>query len=546
MKARSKKMLRPLKEKSVDFDNTENLYIEGDNLEAMRILDLYYTDKIKMIYIDPPYNTTEDFIYKDDFSMSSEEYKKVGGEYDEYGNRLVINKGTNGRLHTDWLNMIYPRLRLAKKLLCTDGVIFISIDDNELANLLKVCDDVFGHSNFESVVAWRRRTNQPNDKSKMIAKVSENIVVYAKNSAKLAEHKAFNGVPLSDERCSEYKNPDNDPRGPWSSNPWKAAVGRGGTKYTIRTPTGKEYTDVWYGTKDTFESLLKENKVHWTDGGNGVPRIKIFLNDAKKFGQVAINFLTPDKYGSNQEGSSELENLFGTKGIFDNPKPVRLIESLIQLSTFENDFILDFFSGSATTAHAVMKINADTGSRRKYIMVQIPEIVPENEEAHRAGFKTICDIGEERIRRAGNKLSAINTDIDVGFRVLRVDEPCVKDVFYEPQNLKRTDFNDCISYFKEGYSPLDRLFHVLPELYVPFSAKINEELIESKTVYTVNGGFICACMETGVTESLITEIANRHPVHAVFCNDSMADDKTAINCDQIFKQLSPETHLHII
>lgn len=550
MKSRQKKMLRPIKEKSVDFDNTKNLYIEGDNLDAMLVLRSHYLNKIKLIYIDPPYNTGEDFVYRDNFTISPEEYKSMSGEYDEEGNKVSINDGSDGRLHTDWLNMLYSRLTLAKDLLTPDGVIFISIDDNELGNMLKLCDDVFGHSNFESVIAWRRRTNQPNDKSKMIAKVSENIVVYAKNSKTLAERKAFNGVPLSPERCAEYKNPDNDPRGPWSSNPWKAAVGRGGTRYSITTPTGKEYTETWYGNKDTFESLLKDNRVHWTSGGDGVPRIKIYLSEAKKEGQAAINFFTPDKYGSNQEGSSELEELFGQKGIFSNPKPVRLIESIIQLATFENDTILDFFSGSATTAHAVMKINAESGSKRTFIMVQYPEKIKESEPSYVAGYRTICDIGEERIRRAGKAIQQkypLQVP-DIGFRVLKVDETCVQEVFYEPKNLTRSDLKRTVSYFKPltERSLLDRLFQALPEFDLPFSVEFTEENINGKNVFIVNKGFLIACLETGVKVDTIRAIANMHPDNALFCNDSMDDDSTAINCDQIFNQLSPETHLRII
>ena len=311
----TKKTLRPVKEDSVDWDNTQNLYIEGDNLEVLKLLQKSYLGKVKMIYIDPPYNTGNDFVYHDDFAMSADEYAEASGSVDELGNKYIKNMDSNGRFHSDWCSMMYSRLMVARSLLKEDGVIFISIDDNESTNMKKICDEVFGEGNFESVVSWRRRTNQPNDKSKMIAKVAESIIVFAKNSNKLVESKGYHGVPFSEKRKSEYKNPDNDPRGPWSSNPWKAAVGRGGTKYTITTPAGITYNETWYGTKENFEASLKEGRVHWTDGGKGVPRIKVYLSEAEKEGQAAINFFTCDKYGSNQEGSAEVETLFNKKGL---------------------------------------------------------------------------------------------------------------------------------------------------------------------------------------------------------------------------------------
>ena len=327
-----RKTLRPCPEESVNWDHTENLYIEGDNLEVLKLLQESYLGKVKMIYIDPPYNTGNDFIYRDDFARSAEEYAEDAGVYDEDENRLFKNTDSNGRFHSDWCSMMYSRLMLARNLLSEDGVIFISIDDNEQENLKKICDEVFGAQNFESCIAWKRRTNQPNDKSKMIAKVYENILVYAKNNFILTKNHGYYGVPLTETRKKEYKNSDNDPRGPWSTNPWKAATGRGGTRYKITTPTGIEYDEVWYGTKKTFQSLLINNRVHWTDSGNGFPRIKIYLSDAEKTGQAATNFFTTDRYGSNQEGSAQIDELFQEKGIFDNPKPVRLVKSFVQLA----------------------------------------------------------------------------------------------------------------------------------------------------------------------------------------------------------------------
>ena len=436
--------LRPVVADSVGKDGTpggfdsENLYIEGDNLEVLKLLQETYLGKVKMIYIDPPYNTGNDFVYEDDFAQRTEDYMENSGQYDEEGNRMVTNTESNGRFHTDWLNMIYPRLKLAKDLLAEDGVIFISIDDYEMDNLLKLSEEVFGLDNFESCIAWRRRTNQPNDKSKMIAKVSESIIVFAKNGKFLSEKKAFHGIPLSEERCKEYKNPDDDPCGAWSTNPWKAAVGRGGTRYTITTPTGISFTETWYGNEETFKSLVSKNRVYWTDNGNGFPRIKIYLSDAKRDGQAAINFFTPERFGSNQEGSSELEQLFGHKGIFDNPKPTKLIRSLVQMASNDDSIVLDFFSGTATTAHAVMQLNAEDGGHRKFIMVQLPEKTDEKSEAYKAGYKNICEIGKERIRRAGKKIKedaglTAPADLDIGFRCLRLDSSNMENIYYTPE-----------------------------------------------------------------------------------------------------------------
>ena len=543
--------LRPVVEDSVGRDGTpggfdsENLYIEGDNLEVLKLLQETYLGKVKMIYIDPPYNTGNDFVYEDDFAQSTGEYMENSGQYDEAGNRMVTNTESNGRFHTDWLNMIYPRLRIAKDLLAEDGVIFISIDDNESGNLRKICDDIFGELNFISDIAWRRRTNQPNDKSKMIAKVAENILVYAKNLVFLSDRKAFHGVPLSDERKAEYKNPDNDPRGPWSTNPWKAAVGRGGTKYSITTPKGITYTETWYGTKETFESLLSEKRVHWTDNGAGFPRIKIYLKDAEKEGQAAINFFTHEKYGSNQEGSSEVEQLLGRKGMFDNPKPTKLLRSLTQVASDEESIILDFFSGSATTAHAVMQLNAEDGGHRKFIMVQLPESCDDKSEAYKAGYPNICEIGKERIRRAGRKIkeeSPLTTqDLDIGFRCLRLDTSNMQQVYYTPDEVTQTDLFSLVDNVKPDRTPEDLLFQVMLDLGVLLSSPIEVKEIAGKKVFNVADGFLLACFDHDVTDETVKAIAQMKPYYAVFRDSSMASDSVATNFDQIFETYSPDT-----
>lgn len=539
------KTLRPCREESVDFDTTENLYIEGDNLEVLKLLQETYLGKIKMIYIDPPYNTGNDFVYEDDFAQSADEYLANSGQYDEDGNRMVQNTESNGRFHTDWLNMIYPRLKIAKDLLTDDGVIFVSIDDNELDNVIKVCKDVFGEQNYEACITWRRRTNQPNDKSKMIAKVAENIVVFSRNSNVLSERKAFHGVPLSPERKSEYKNPDNDIKGAWSTNPWKAAVGRGGTKYSITTPKGMVFNETWYGNSETFSELCKAGRVYWTDNGNGLPRIKIYLSDAEKDGQAAINFFTHERFGSNQEGSAEVEKLFSHKGLFDNPKPVRLIKSLVLLASSEDSIVLDFFSGSATTAHAVMQLNAEDGGHRKFIMIQLPEKCDEKSEAYKAGYKTICEIGKERIRRAGAKIKEeaglAAQNLDTGFRVLKCDTSNMKDVYYNPSEYDVNMFSRLEDNIKEDRTPEDLLFQVMLDLGVLLSSKIEETTIAGKKVFNVEDNYLIACFDSDVSEETIKAIAKQKPYYFVMRDSSMASDSVATNFDQIFATYSPDT-----
>ena len=568
-----RKTLRPCVAESKEWDTTENLYIEGDNLEVLKLLQESYLGKVKMIYIDPPYNTGNDFIYADDFMRSQEEENEQMGMYDEDENRLFKNTDTNGRFHSDWCSMIYSRLMLARNLLTDDGVIFISIDDNELDDLHLICNEVFGEDNFESCVAWRRRTNQPNDKSKMIAKVAEYILVYAKNSVHLAEHKGFYGVPLTEDRKSEYKNPDQDPRGPWSTNPWKAAVGRGGTKYCITTPTGIVYDETWYGTKQTFDKLLAENRVHWTDGGNGYPRIKIYLSDAEREGQAAINFFTPDRYGSNQEGSSTLQDLMEHKGLFDNPKPTTLITVLMRLAMHPDSIILDFFSGSATTAHAVMQLNAEDGGHRKFIMVQLPEKCDEASEAYKAGYKNICEIGKERIRRAGEKIIAewkvnklidnvdivddrhytthvptkdilddesLRNTLDVGFRVLKLDDTNMKDVYYAPDVYDQGMLAGLESNIKDDRTDLDLLFGCLIDWGLPLSLPYKSEQIDGCTVHTYNDGDLIACFDANIPESVVKEIAQRRPLRAVFRDSGFASSPEKINVFEIFKLYMPE------
>ena len=535
------KTLRPVDGDSEDWDNTKNLYIEGDNLEVLKLLQRSYMGKVKMIYIDPPYNTGNDFVYHDDFAMSSDEYEEASEAVDDLGNKYFKNTETSGRFHSDWCNMIYPRLMVARSLLAEDGVIFISIDDNEVENLRKICDEVFGEGNFESVVSWRRRTNQPNDKSKMIAKVAENIVVYAKNSVKLVESKGYHGVPFSEKRRSEYTNPDNDPKGAWSSNPWKAAVGRGGTKYAITTPAGVTYEETWYGTKENFELALREGRVHWTDSGKGVPRIKVYLKEAEKEGQAAINFFTCEKFGSNQEGTSEVEYLFKQKGLFDNPKPTRLIKALIGLATHDDSFVLDFFSGSATTAHAVMQLNAEDGGNRQFIMVQLPEETPADSEAYKAGYKNICEIGKERIRRAAAKIkeeSPLTTqDLDTGFRVFRLDDsnfnPGVKA---SPGEYNQQQLDLFANNIKTDRTDLDLLFGSILAWGLQLDLPMETEEVDGCKIYTVNEGDLVACFAEKVTDRVIEAMAEKDPLRVLFRDSCFDSDDKKINLFETFKQ----------
>lgn len=445
------KTLRPCVDESVDFDNTQNLYIEGDNLDVLKLLQETYLGKVKMIYIDPPYNTGNDFVYKDDFAQNSEDYLANSGQFDEEGNRLVKNLDSNGRFHTDWLNMIYPRLKLARDLLTDDGVIFISIDDNEVENLKKVCNEVFGEQNYEGHIHWRRRHNQPNDKTKMIGLVAEHILSFAKNSSVLRA-KGVGKIDIT----GNFSNPDNDPRGDWASKPWKVGSDQSGSRYSISTPNGVELNEEWMGDESTYINLLEDGRIIFPRGGDGMPRKKYFKFEREEEGQCATNWWSHENFGHNQGANDCITELFGTKNIFSNPKPIELIRGLIQIGNVkENDIVLDFFSGSATTAHSLIKLNLeDDFRRRKFILVQLPEDLDETIE--KADSKTkksiqcaiefldsikkhhlITEIGKERIRRAGTKIKADNPetakDLDIGFRVLKLDSTNMKDVFYTPE-----------------------------------------------------------------------------------------------------------------
>ena len=539
------KTLRPCREESVNFDTTENLYIEGDNLEVLKLLQETYLGKIKMIYIDPPYNTGNDFVYEDNFAQSTEEYLANSGQFDEEGNRLVKNLDSNGRFHTDWLNMIYPRLKLAKDLLSDDGVVFMSIDDNEIENLRKICNEIFGEENFIAQIIWKKRSTPPNDK--VIGAAHEYILSFGKNISNTKLHLRAR----TQEQLMRYQNPDNHPKGPWAPGDLSANV-KGGRYvaslyYPIINPnTGEEHyppqNGNWRFNKQTVEKLLKNNEISFGNDGKGRPKLKRFLCDVKE----GITYTSLwDFVPLNTQGSKEMTELLGNIAIFDNPKPADLIKELVKLGGDNNAIILDFFSGSATTAHAVMQQNAEDGGKRKFIMVQLPEETDEKSEAYKAGYKNICEIGKERIRRAGAKIKEeaglTAQNLDVGFRVLKCDTSNMKDVYYSPSDFDRNLLDLMADNIKEDRTPEDLLFQVMLDLGVTLSSKIEKNIIAGKKVFDVADGFLIACFDKDVNEETIKAIAQKQPYYFVMRDSSLANDSVATNFEQIFATYSPDT-----
>ena len=548
--------LRPCREESVDFDNTQNLCIEGDNLDVLKVLRETYLGKVKMIYIDPPYNTGNDFVYNDDFAQGKEEFEQASGLFDEEGNQTIDpmqrNTESNGRFHTDWLNMIYPRLKVVRDLLSEDGVIFISIDENEVENLKKVGNEIFGATNFVGAVIWERAFAPKND-AKYFSDSHDYIVVYTKSLTQFVIGK----LPRTEEANARYKNPDNDPRGPWTPDNLTVKTYSANNDYPITTPGGRivnpAHGSCWRVSKTRFEELVADNRVYFGDEGNNVPRLKRFLNELQD-GMTPTTIWKFQDVGHNQEGRQELKKLFDDKGYFDGPKPLRLLSRILQIANLNEDsIVLDFFSGSATTAHAVMKLNAEDGGNRKFIMVQLPEKTDEKSEAYKAGYKNICEIGKERIRRAGQKvkeetgLSAQN--LDAGFRVLKLDSSNMEDVYYTPQEFElQSLFNENVKADRTGE---DLLFQVMLDLGVELSAQIKNEKLKVKdgrtiTIHNVDEGYLMACFDRDIDEATITEIAKRQPVYFVMRDASAASDNVIDNFEQIFKHYSPDTVCRII
>lgn len=540
--------LRPCREDSVDFDNTQNLYIEGDNLDVLKCLKETYLHKVKMIYIDPPYNTGNDFVYEDDFAQSSEEYLANSGQFDEQGNRMFTNAESNGRFHTDWLNMIYPRLKVARDLLTDDGVIFISIDDNEVENLRKVCDEVFGEQNFIATLIWERAFAPKND-AKFISSSHDYIVMCAKR----IENFKIGRLERTQEANARYSNPDNDPRGVWTSGDMLVKTYNKSCDYPITTPSGKIVNPVpgrcWRFSEESFLEKVKDNRIWFGPEGNGVPRVKRFLSELKFEGMAPTSILFHKEVGHSQEGSKEVTALFGDKGVFDGPKPIRLLQRLLTLANLDdNSIILDFFSGSASTAHAVMKMNAAKQKHCPFIMVQLPEHISEKKKEQ--GYETVCEIGKERIRRAGKKIkeeSPLTTqDLDTGFRVLKLDSTNMQDIYYSPKDISQADLFSQVDNVKPDRTGEDLLFQVMLELGATLDSKIETTTVAGKTIYNVAEGYLVACFDPDVTDDVVKSIAQMQPAYAVLRDTSMKDDSTATNFEQIFKTYSPDTVTRIL
>ncbi|PKK40552.1 Type III restriction-modification system methylation subunit [Clostridiaceae bacterium JG1575] len=543
------KTLRPSIEESKDWDTTKNLYIEGDNLDVLKLLQESYLGKVKMIYIDPPYNTGNDFVYCDDFKVSREEYEEEAGTYDEEGERLFKNTETNGRFHSDWCSMIYPRLVLARNLLSKDGVIFISIDDNEQENLKKICNEVFGESNFIAQLIWERAFAPKND-AKYISNSHDYVLMYTKSIVNFT----IGRLPRTDEANGRYTNPDNDPRGVWQSSDLTAKSYSPSGDYPIKTPSGRIVEPpagrCWSLSEKAFSERLQDNRIWFGSDGNGVPRIKRFLSELKFSGMSPTSIMFFKDVGHSQEGSQEVTKLIEA-GAFDGPKPVRLLTHLLAIANLQKDsIILDFFSGSATTAHAVMQLNARDGGNRKFIMIQLPEHTEENSKAFKSGFKNICEIGKKRIKVAGNKIKEeaglVGQGLDIGFRVLKVDESNMEDVYYAAGDYSQDLVSLVESNIKTDRTDMDLLFGCLLEWGLPLSLPHTQEKIDGFTVHTYNEGDLIACFEDHISEEVMREIAMRQPLRVVFRDSSFTSSPQKINVGEIFKLLSPNTTIRVI
>lgn len=533
-----KKTLRPVKEDSVDWDNTQNIYIEGDNLEVLKLLQKSYLGKVKMIYIDPPYNTGNDFVYHDDFAMSADEYAEASGAVDELGNKYIKNMDSNGRFHSDWCSMMYSRLMVARTLLTEDGVIFISIDDNEVENLRKICDEVFGEGNFIAQLVWERAYSPKND-AKFVSNSHDYVLMVAKNSDEFV----IGRLDRTEEANARYSNPDNDPRGIWKPSDMSVKTYNAECDYSITTPSGRVVEPpagrCWRLSKKAFFERLQDNRIWFGSDGNSVPSIKRFLTELKHEGMAPTSILFYKEVGHSQEGAKEVVALFGDKGVFDGPKPVRLIERLITLANLkEASIVLDFFSGSATTAHALMQVNAKKNKSCKYILVQLPELVSETKKD--LGYKNICEIGEERIRRAGKKIkeeSPLTTaDLDTGFRVFRLDEGNYEDVKRSPKEFKQDQLDLFLNNIKADRNDLDLLFGCMLDWGVQLSLPMTQEVVDGKTIYTVNDGDLLACFAENVSEDVVKAMAEKMPLRVIFRDSCFAQDADKINIYETFKQ----------
>jgi adenine-specific DNA-methyltransferase len=541
------KTLRPVREESVEFNTTRNLFIEGDNLEALKLLQETYLGKIGMIYIDPPYNTGADFLYDDDFSEDFDAFLIRSNQKDSEGNRLVANTDGNGRFHSDWLSMIYSRLKLSRNLLSDDGVIFISIDDGEMANLKKLCDEIFGEQNFIATIVWQKRTSP--DMRTAISQAHEYFLLYGKD--RLFATSKFNKLPLSDEQRENYKNPDNDPRGPWVSSDFTAQGYRPNQMYKIVTPGGEEYFPpegrCWKNIESVYKKQVSEGRFWFGVDGKSRPRRKTYLSEIE--GYVPWTWWSNKEVGHSQQAKKEVNALFGKGEIFSTPKPVQAIRRMLRIATGPNDIVLDFFAGSATTAHAVMEQNAEDGGNRRFIMIQLPEPCDINSIAYKAGYKNIAALGKDRIRLASEKIRKENPLFkgDTGFRVLRIDTSNMANIYYAPDGIDQAKLFDSISSIKaDRDNPEDLLFQVMLDWGVDLTLSICKVEIQGKNVFFVDDNALAACFDMGVTEDLVKELANRKPLRVVFRDNAFESDAIKINVEQIFRQLSPSTEVKSI
>ena len=548
---RSTGTLRPCKEESVNWDNTQNLYIEGDNLEVLKLLQTTYYGKVKMIYIDPPYNTGNDFVYEDDFADPMAKYKEVTSQ------TTKSNPETMGRYHTNWLNMMYPRLRLASNLLRDDGVIFISIDDNEVHNLRKLCDEVFGEENFITQMIWERAYSPKND-AKYISNSHDYVLMYTKNISNFV----IGRLERTEEANARYKNPDNDPRGVWKPGDLSVKTYNSEFDYPITTPSGRVVEPptgrCWRQSKEAFEKNVSDNRIWFGTDGNSVPQVKRFLSELKYEGMAPQSIMFYKDVGHSQEGAKEVTNLLQS-GSFDGPKPIRLLKRLLTISNAKSDdIILDFFSGSATTAHAVMQLNAENGGNRKFIMVQLPEVCDEKSEAYKAGYKNICEIGKERIRRAGKKILEENTQIslendkkslDTGFRVFKLDTSNLETwdstpIEHEQLNLLYERMNNMIHRVKSDRSDLDMIFEIMLKLGVPLTYSVNEIQINNKIAYGIGDDYLLLiCLADDVQPEDVEQMTEYAPAKIIISRDSFKDDTTMANAHYILRDHEIELKL---
>ncbi|WP_413975615.1 site-specific DNA-methyltransferase [Stenotrophomonas acidaminiphila] len=537
------KTLRPARDESVDFDTTKNLFIEGDNLDALKLLQETYLGKVKMIYIDPPYNTGNDFIYEDDFAENADEYLRRSNQVDEEGISLTWNSESNGRFHSDWISMIYSRIRIARILLKDDGSIFISIDEKEVANLRKVCDEVFGASNFVANIVWQSRTSISDDHE--ISLNHNHTLIYAKDKGSLH----FYGEELN---SSEYQNRDDDPRGPWKLVPLDANKPGGNTMYPILNPsTGEEHFPPdgrsWAINPSEYKKLFDDGRIAFGIGGDSAPKRKLFLKERIERGDTKTPSSILLDAGTTKDGSAEVADILGKKKIFSYPKPTSFLKRLVRYGVYheKNPIILDFFAGSSTMAHAVMQLNAEDQGNRRFIMVQLPEPCPEDSEAFKAGYNTIADISKERIRRAGKKISddLVNGSVDTGFRVLKVATSNMADVFYSPDATTQDDLLASIDNIKPDRTPEDLLFQVMLDWGVDLALPIETKTIAGKDVFFVDTDALACCFDAdgGIDDAFIKDLAKTKPLRAVFRDAGFKNDAARINAEQIFKQLSPGT-----